>query len=172
MAAKPWIVVPLVLPVGEKEYTIQPIEYQNGLTLRDVLNEKSDAIPAEAEDEEIFRLCMGAAWDEMITDKVPVNLVFRGGMASMHYQIALINDITMADAAVIGEQVWESGLRPEAVAAALAAKQNAQTSKPSTSTATARKTPRRASTKTTTSRTATPRTTSSSKAAPRSRGKQ
>lgn len=172
MAAKPWKMVPLVLPAGDKEYTVQPVDYETGLSLLATGTSKSP-IKRNTEDRELFKLVMGPAWDEMLADGQPYPVVFRAGMATVQYQTALVSGLDCEQAVTLAEAVWESGLDPEAVAAALAAQQNqsgSKGSKPSTSTASARKTPSRGSTKRTNSRQTTPRTTQPKKAAPRSPG--
>jgi hypothetical protein len=160
MAAKPWIVVPLVLTVDAKEYPIQPLDYRLGLSLKAVAEGDSKEITDDSTDEDMFKLVMGEAWQQMLDDGCPFAAMFRAGMASVQYQIALLNGIDSEAAAGIGERVWESGIDPEMLAAMVSAANPSKDSKPSTPTGSARKTPSRASTKTTTSRRATPRTAS------------
>lgn len=170
MAAKPWIVIPLELPVGDKTYTVQPVEYDVGLTLLRA-GDKGSKIPPKSEDRVLFELVLGATWDQMLEDKQSYPVMFRAGVAALQYQTALVSGFDSEAAVTIGEQVWEHGLSPEAVAAALkeVAAANSKESNPSTSTASASKTPSRVSTRTTTSRKTTPRIAAAKKA-PRSTG--
>jgi hypothetical protein len=163
MPAKPWVVLPLVLPVGDKEYRVQPVTYEDGLTLIAVNNSDSETITDKDDDETLFKLVMGDTWAEMLTDRCPYPVMWRAGMASMQYQAALVNGLDSTSAVEIGERVWNSGIDPELMAAMVAAADFSKTSKPSTSTGTASKTPPRASTKATRSRKATPRTATANK---------
>lgn len=171
MPAKPWVILPLVLPVGDKKYEIAPIEYDDGLTLIDVLRGNSKKIKDTQSNEVFFRLVMGGTWDEMKADHLPFNVMFRAGTAATQYQMALVNDQSAQDAVAAGERMWESGISPEALAAAMAANQNPtpKGSKRSPGTASATPTRSRASTKPTTSPKGTPRR-GKSPAAPRSAG--
>lgn len=168
MAAKPWVNVPLVLPIGGTEYPIQPLDYRDGMTLKGVAEGDSTQITDQSTDEDLFRLVMGATWDQMLEDRCPFAVMFRAGMATVQYQVALLNGLDGEAAATIGERVWESGIDPEMLAAMVSAAypKNLQDSKPSTPTGSARKTPRRASTKTTTSPRTTPRTSPKKKTPP------
>lgn len=174
MAAKPWVIKPLTLPVRDKQYEIQPLEYQDGLTLIAVSENRSKTITKKSEDSELFKLVMGPTWDEMLADKVPYVVAFRAGMSAVQYQMALVSGLDSDAAVAAGEMVWgNEGVDPELLAAALTAAQaeDQKARTPSTSTASARKIPSRASTRTTTSRQGTRQT--ASKAQPsRSSGKR
>lgn len=157
MAAKPWNVVNLELPVGDKTYVVTPIGYREGLTLiatmSDDAEKQKEGLGAAASAEELYRHCMGATWDEMLEDGCPYPVLERAGTAATQYQTSLVvYGQDCETAAKLAEQVWEEGLLPEAVAAAMAAKQRREgqakgkTSTPSTSTAAGRKTPSPAST--------------------------
>lgn len=179
MSAKPWVIQPLRLPIGDKVYEVQPIGYDDGLTLLNVGKDKNSKIKKDSPDQDLFKVVLGDVWDELRTDSQPFPAIFRAGTAALQYQTALVSGMSSEDAVVMGEAVWESGLSPEAVAAAAAAiqqqnQQNEQnknrgkpskTSKTSTSTAAASGTRRRASTSGTRSRTSTPRTPPAKKAA-------
>jgi hypothetical protein len=170
---KPWIAKPLSLPVGDVTYEVQPIGYDDGLTLVSVGNGNSDVITEDSPDELLYRLVMGETWQQMLDDRCPYPVMVRAGLAAIQYQGALLNGLDTETAIAIAEPVWESGIDPEALAAIVtAANPNSQpeTSKTSTSTASATKTRSRASTRATTSPTATPPRASRAKA-PRSVGK-
>jgi cell division septation protein DedD len=157
---KPWIVKPLPLPVGDDTYEVQPIGYDDGLTLVAVGNGTSDDITADAPDEVLYRLCMGETWQQMLDAKCPYPVMVRAGLAAIQYQGALLNGLDTDAAIALAEPVWEAHLDPEALAALMTAatpSSQPETSKPSTSTASAGKTRSRASTSATTSPTATPR---------------
>lgn len=175
MAAKPWLVIPLVLPVGDTEYAteyaVQPINYADGLTLIATVNNRDEGgLPKDAPEDALYQLVMGDTWTRMRDDGCPYPVLFRAGNAALQYQIALVQDVDMESAVQIGERVWEAGLDPEAVAAWAAAitKPQPETSTRSTSTAGAGKTQRRASTSGTRSPRTTQRSTSKGKPAPSS----
>jgi hypothetical protein len=170
--AKPWVVKPLVLPYGGEEFIVLPVDYADGLTLVAVGNGESKDITEESPDEELFALVMGETWQQMLDARCPYPVMFRAGMASVQYQLALVSGIDSDAAVAAGERVWESGTDPEMMAALVEAANlsSPKTSTPSTSTATARKTPPPASGRTTNSRKTTPRTAPKKKPAPRSTG--
>jgi cell division septation protein DedD len=170
MSAQPWIVPPLVLPVSdEKRYTVQPTSYDDGLSLVALSSgKKTDRIALKSADSELFKLVMADTWDEMMADRQPFPTMFRAGMASLQYQLALVAGVDPTAAVELGESFWNSGTDPEAVAAAMAADPSTTTtSTPSTSTGSGRKTRSPGSTRTTTSRPATPRKKPAKKASAR-----
>lgn len=183
MSAKPWVIQPLRLPVGDKVYEVQPIGYDDGLSLLNV-GKNDSTIKKNSPDKDLFKLVLGDVWDTMLADTQPYPAMFRAGTAALHYQTALVSGLSSEDSIAVGEAVWESGLSPEAVAAALTAanqtppqkkppqKKPSTTSRRSTSTGAASGTPRPASTSGTRSRTGTRRTTPAKKAATRSAGKR
>ena len=173
---KPWITKPLPLPVGDVTYEVQPIGYEDGLTLMSVGDGKSDVITDDSPDEVLYRLCMGDTWQQMLDAKCPYPVMVRAGLASIQYQGALLNGLDTEAAIAIAEPTWESSIDPEALAALAAATPTtapsspSKTSKPSTSSASARGTRSRVSTRTTTSPPAT-RPRASKAKAPSSTGK-
>lgn len=157
MPAKPWIVRPLVLSYGDTNYQVEPISYDDGLTLIAVMRGESTDIPNNAKNEDLFKLVMGGTWDTMRSARLPFPVMFRAGMAATQYQMALINDQPSEDAVKAGAAMWESGISPEALAAAMAAVQKtSKASKRSQSTASGIGTRRPGSTTSMTSRKATP----------------
>lgn len=128
MSAKPWLIVPLELTVADKTYVVQPVDYQSGIELLDVLQRKSKKIKADSPNEMLFRLVLGGVWDEMLADKLPFNVMFRAGVAAAEYQSAIVSDKPSETAVAQAEAVWESGIDPEALAAALASTATAATS--------------------------------------------
>lgn len=173
---KPWIVKPLELPVGDVTYEVQPIGYDDGLTLAAVGDGTSEEITKDSPDEALYRLCMGDTWQKMLDDRCPYPVMIRAGLAAIQYQGALLNGLDTDAAIAMAEPAWESTLSPEALAALTGAANpetptTKATSRRSTGTAAAGKTPRRASTSTTTSPKATPRR-APTKTAARSAGKR
>lgn len=133
---------PLRLPIKGKIYEIDPPTAAVGLKML-------AAYGGEATDlnnlglREFWALLLGRAGEQMIEDGVPYTAYDRAGLT------VLVDFNAGREAA---EQVWESGLPPEALAATLAAIQNeAKASETSTSTASETVTPPRASTSSTTS---------------------
>jgi hypothetical protein len=169
MAAKPWIIKPLVLPVADKAYEVHPVDYQVGLSLVAVQRGTSTTLTEDTEDAVLFALVMGDTWQQMMDDRQPFPVMFRAGIAALQFQTSLIAGIDNDEAVAIGERVWETGSLPEALAATTAALP--ETSTRSQSSDAAPSTRPRASTSTTKSQTATKRTPPR-KAAPRSPGKR
>jgi cell division septation protein DedD len=158
---KPWIVKPLPLPVGDVTYEVQPIGYEDGLTLVSVGNGTSDDITGRLPRRAAVPALHGR---DVAADarrpKCPYPVMVRAGLAAIQYQGALLNGLDTDAAIALAEPVWEAHLDPEALAALMTAatpSSQPETSKPSTSTASAGKTRSRASTSATTSPTATPR---------------
>jgi len=149
MALKPWDShEPLEFPINGKTYTVPELDWYDGQKLATLyLGGAADTSSAE-----LFSLAMGPVWDEMLADRAPGQATFRAGMASVTFQIAVLND--QKDALEAATAVWESGISPEAVAAAVTAASQPKASTPSPSTAGAAATRSRASSKTTTSPTA------------------
>lgn len=169
MPAKPWIVRPLTLLYGDTKYEVEPISYDDGLTLIAVMRGESTTIKEDTKNEDLFKLVMGGTWDAMRTAHLPFPVMFRAGMAATQYQMALINDQPSEDAVKAGEAMWESGISPEALAAAMAASQEKpKASKQSPRTASATATRRQGSTTSTNSRKATPRPAGKGTRTPRS----
>lgn len=138
MALKPWSEVcpePLAFPIGGKVYVVPELGKDDGIKLQYVLAGKDHSL--DGEDPEVgWRLVMGPVWDEMAADGV-------SSLAMSRAAFAALADLTQGRAAA--EKVWESGIDPEALAAAMAATQtNPQTR--SSSTAAVTKTRSRAST--------------------------
>lgn len=128
---------PLVFPIGGKLYTPAPLGIQAGLRLAGVIKGDDDSLK-DAPMTDLWKLVMGGLWDEMVADNVPAEAVARVGMTVLaDHQYGRATAVAM----------WETGADPEALAARAAA--NQVTSRPSKSSATARKTPSRVSTKTT-----------------------
>ena len=142
----------LEFPIAGKTYVIPELPYQSMLVLEKAkAGEKTyldDAAP-----EETWRIVMGGVFDEMIADNVPSEALMRAGLASLAF---------FEFGREVAEAVWETGVDPKALSAAiLAQSQPRPASKPSPSTAKASSTRRRASSSGTTSRRTTPRAASS-----------
>lgn len=128
MALKPWSEVcpePLAFPIGDKVYVVPELSKDDGIKLQYVLAGKDHSLDG-MEPEVGWRLVMGPVWDEMDADGV-------SGPAMSRAAFAALADLTQGREAA--EKVWESGIDPEVLAAAMAATQT-----PSTSTAVAAKT--------------------------------
>lgn len=141
MALKPWEEIapePLAFPIAGRTFTVKPLSYKDGLRVEALFASEK----VEITNEELWRLGLGDTFDEMVEAGVPPAAVARAGMAA-------ITDYQRGRAAA--ELIWESGLNPEALAAAAtAAKQQSpgksqKGSTRSTGTAAAGKTPTRAS---------------------------
>lgn len=141
MALKPWEELtpePLTFPIGGKQYVVKPLGFKAGLRLEEILS--SDNF-AGAKYEDLWRLGLGDAFDEMVADDVSPRAIARAGMAAItDYRSGRDN----------AELVWEAGLDPEALAAAATAvrqQENQPTDPtPSPSTGEASETPSPAST--------------------------
>lgn len=132
---------PLVFPIGNKLYTVPALGFREGITLLGVLA-GTDHTLDDKDPSEGWRLVLGSAWDEMVADNVPIEAIGRVGFAAM-------SDFQFGRTAA--ENVWESGISPEALAAAMAATQTSQATQLSSSTASGNRTQRRAASKRTTS---------------------
>lgn len=140
---------PLAFPIGGKTYTVPPLGYIDGIRLSRVFAGEDKSLD-DAPPEEGWRLVLGSAFDEMVADKVPMEALARAGFTAMtDFQYGRQQ----------AERVWESGLDPKALAAAMKqAAEQVAASMASSSTAAARRTRSRASTTGTTSPKATKRT--------------
>lgn len=133
---------PLAFPVGGKLYTVPPIGVQEGIRLEQIIAGK---IEMEGEPADVlWKLAMGSAWDEMLADNVPSEACARAGLAA-------VADFQFGRETA--EAAWEAGGDPNLLAAHVAAKAAGinRASRRSSSTASGRKTPSRATTKRTTS---------------------
>lgn len=133
---------PLVFPIGDKQYTVAPLGYREGIRLQGVLAGTDHSLD-DAKPEDGWRLVLGKAWDEMVADNVPIEALSRAGFAAM-------SDFQFGRAAA--ERVWESGIDPEAMAAALTTA-TSEGSQPSPRTASESPTRKRATSRRTTSQT-------------------
>lgn len=135
----------LSFPIGGKVYTIPPVGIRTGIRLQHLGEGGEDKELASMDLDGSYRFVMGAAYDEMLADDVPTELVDRAFQSTMAYLNS--HDLELA------EQVWEAGSIPEFQAALKAAAQ--ATLKTGSSTAAAIRTPSRASSSGTSSRRAT-----------------
>ena len=141
---------PLVFPVAGKEYTVVPIDerdFTEGLRWQQIFG-GAEPEPPNADQP---KLVLGTIFDEMVKDGVPINAIARAAFATL-------TDYRLGRSAA--EKAWESGIDPEALAAAVAASQTTPAPTPSTPTAAVARTRTQAST----SGTRTSRTTSRGKA--------
>jgi hypothetical protein len=100
---------PLAFPINGKLYVVPPVGFQTGLRLTEIIQAgPSVQTPETAED--LWRMILGPAYDEMKTDDVPGDALARAGFAALtDFQFG-------RDAA---EAVWESGADPKALAAVM-----------------------------------------------------
>lgn len=125
---------PLAFPISGKMYVAPQIGVADGLLLQRAIEGKDDSLN-DAPPEVLWRKVLGAAWDEMMADNVPIEAASRAALAALaDFQYGRSE----------AERVWEAGISPEALAARVAASR--QESTPSTRTGGAGKTQRRAST--------------------------
>jgi hypothetical protein len=136
---------PLAFPIGGKLYTVPPVGYVQGLRLTEMIQTGPDGDFKESA-EDVWRMVLGPAYDEMKADNVPGDALARAAFS------ALTDFQYGRDAA---EAVWESGLDPKALSEAMtrkaAAKKPPATTR-SRSTASGTRTRKPASTRSTTSR--------------------
>jgi hypothetical protein len=109
---KPWDEIRpdlLTFPIGGKVYTIPELAYDAMLTIQRAKAGETTYLDGMSA-EETWRLVMGGAWDEMVTDNVPAEAIARAGFATLAYfELG-------ADAA---ESIWENGIDPKALAEAM-----------------------------------------------------
>lgn len=102
---------PLAFPIGGKVYTVPPLGFREGIALQRVLSgDDKELLERPAED--AWRMVLGSAFDAMVADNVPVEALARAGFA------ALADHQYGREMAV---HVWESGIDPKALEAALEA---------------------------------------------------
>jgi len=136
---------PLSFPIMGKTYTVPPLSIPAGIALAGIISGK-DKAAAKQEGVELWKMLLGPLWDQMVEDGVPLEAATRVGLT------VLADHQYGRDFA---EATWEAGADPNKIAAYLhekAAAQGNRASRRSNSTAGAKKTPPRASTKATTSR--------------------
>lgn len=100
---------PLSFPIGGKTYTIPELPYTSMLTLQKIRAGESTEFD-NAEPDDSWRLVMGSAWDEMVADNVPGEALGRAGLATLAY---------FEQGIETAEAIWESGVDPKALAAAI-----------------------------------------------------
>ena len=99
----------LSFPIGGKVYTIPELGYAEMLTIQKVKAGEPtelDGQPADAS----WRLVMGSAWDEMVADNVPGEALARAGLATLAFFEA---------GREAAEAIWEKGIDPKAMLAAI-----------------------------------------------------
>lgn len=111
---------PLRFPIGGKVYEVPEVGYVEGLKLQGI--ESGEVQDVKAEDQ--WRLLMGDAFDQMRADNVPIRALNRA-------ILTCLTDYRTGDRE-LAEQVWESGIDPKAVAAAMDAKGSTGTGEAST----------------------------------------
>lgn len=102
---------PLAFPIGGKVYTPPPIGWETGTRLIRLMQGKEPEL-MDAEPGVLWRLLLGACFDEMCADGVPMSAIGRAG-----YAVLVAFQTDDRDAAV---KIWEGGLDPEVRAAMLA----------------------------------------------------
>jgi hypothetical protein len=104
---------PLVFPVNGKLYTIPPVGYLMGIRLSGILA-GTDHTMDETDTDAFWEFVLGDVWAQMKADNAPMEAMSRVGFATL-------TDFQLGREAA--EKVWESGIPPEALAAAMAASQ-------------------------------------------------
>lgn len=145
MAIKAWEEVaaePFGFPIRGKFYTVPEISYTDWLLIQKIqAGEVTEIEGLDADD--TWKVVLGSAWDEMVADNVPAEALQRAGLAALTY---------VQFGRELAESVWEAGLDPKSVAAAVLARQKEAESTSSPSTASASPTRSQGSTKRMTSR--------------------
>lgn len=142
----------LEFPIAGKTYTIPELPYQSMLVLEKAKAGEKTYLD-DAPPEETWRIVMGHVYDDMQADNVPSEALMRAGLATLAF---------FEFGRETAEAVWETGVDPKALSAAIEAQLRArQGSTPSPSTAAASSTRKRASSSGTTSRRTTQRAASS-----------
>lgn len=137
----------LEFPIGGKTYVIPELPYQAMLTLEKAKAGEKTYLD-DAPPEETWRIVMGHVYDDMVTDNVPGEALMRAGLAALAF---------FEFGREVAEAVWETGIDPKALSAAIQAQaQGREGSTPSPSSGAASSTRKRASSSGTTSRRATP----------------
>lgn len=140
-------VEPLQLPCAGKTYALPPVGVKDAVTIVQGLDSGSGV---SMTDEELARILLGPTLEQMRADNVPAGFITKAVLTALA-------DFRNGRAAA--EEFWDAVTDPKALMD-LISRTPAQESKPSTSTAAARKTPKRASgTTTKTSRPSSPRST-------------
>jgi len=114
---------PLAFPIGQKVYVVPALSYHKGIRLTRIFTGEDHSLDGKLA-EEGWKLVMGAAWDEMAADDVPMDAMARAGLAAL-------SDFQFGREAA--ERVWESNISPEALAAAVAANRKERRTKPTPS---------------------------------------
>ena len=133
-------VEPLTFPINGKKYTVPPLSIPAGMQLAGIVSGTDKAFQKK-EGVELWKLLLGPLWDQMIDDGVPIEAATRAGLT------------VLADhqyGREIAEATWEAGADPNLLAAYMTNKAaRNRASRRSTTSATGRKTPTRASTRVT-----------------------
>ena len=93
---------PMVFPIGGKTYTVPEVGYQTGLAIQRIQAGDDDLQP-----EDQYRLLLGDAYEQMVTDNVP---------AAAFARVILTCLTDYREGREMAEQVWEAGIDPEALA--------------------------------------------------------
>lgn len=138
---------PLVLPIHGKTYDIPALGHLDEIRMREEFGRLNTGSAPLMTNEEFLRATLGDALDQMRADNVPAKAI-------VHASVVAHTDALYGRQAA--EDMWEHGPDPEALAAAIKAAANADsTTSPSTAGA-GSSTKRRASTSGTRSRKTTP----------------
>lgn len=136
---------PLTFPIGGKNYVVPPVGYREGLRITELIQSGPEAATKATETvEDLWRMILGPAYDEMKADNVPGDALARAAFTAL-------TDFQFGREAA--EAIWESGVDPKALTERLAQKTSPQpATKRSRSTASGTRTRKQASTRSTTSR--------------------
>jgi hypothetical protein len=130
---------PLAFPINGKTYALEPLGIAAGLRLAEAITGQDDELN-DLKGSALWQLVLGAVWDQMIADGVPLEAATRAGLAALadHQQ-----------GRAFAEVIWETGADPKALEKYLTAKAPNRAARRSRSTAAASTTKRRASTSST-----------------------
>jgi hypothetical protein len=92
-----------------KRYVVPELPYTAMLTVQKIKAGEATELD-DAKPEDSWRLIMGSAWDEMAADNLPAEAMSRAGLATLAY---------FEQGRPVAEAIWENGIDPKALAAAI-----------------------------------------------------
>lgn len=95
-----------------KRYAVPELDYRAMLTVQKIKAGEATELD-DAKPEDSWRLIMGSTWDEMVADNLPAEAMSRAGLATLAY---------FEQGREVAEAIWENGIDPKALAAAILAR--------------------------------------------------
>lgn len=85
-AFEEFLEAPLILPIGGKNYTIPPVSAVDGVRLSETLYAARTGADDVSDDSELdlYKQCLGTAYDAMTADGVPFAALIRAGKTAMY----------------------------------------------------------------------------------------